>query len=176
MNDTYSKYFDDGHTEWYLNNTIILHNEYGPAIHYPDGSVQYYQHGKRHRVDGPAIENKYGKMWYVGGKKHRLDGPAIEWCDGRVEYYVDDIYVEESVYNLKVSAYKKLNTPKTIIQNGLIETDKGKFWYKDDKLHREDGPAVELNNGIKAWFLDGVKYLNEEEWRRNIIITRLAGL
>ena len=26
-----------------------------------------------------------------------------------------------------------------------------KFWYLNDKLHREDGPAVELANGDKFW-------------------------
>jgi hypothetical protein len=30
-----------------------------------------------------------------------------------------------------------------------------KRWYKDGKLHREDGPAIELNNGNKHWWVDG---------------------
>jgi hypothetical protein len=30
-----------------------------------------------------------------------------------------------------------------------------KFWYLDDKLHREDGPAEEYGNGDKFWFLNG---------------------
>ena len=30
-----------------------------------------------------------------------------------------------------------------------------KFWYLDDKLHREDGPAVEYPDGRKAWYLHG---------------------
>ena len=34
-----------------------------------------------------------------------------------------------------------------------IEHDK--TWYKDGKLHREDGPAVELKNGLKEWYKDG---------------------
>ena len=28
-------------------------------------------------------------------------------------------------------------------------------WYLDDKLHRENGPAVEYVDGSKKWFLDG---------------------
>ena len=30
-----------------------------------------------------------------------------------------------------------------------------KRWYLDDKLHCEDGPAVEYVNGNKLWYLDG---------------------
>ena len=28
-------------------------------------------------------------------------------------------------------------------------------WYKDDRLHREDGPAFESPNGYKAWHANG---------------------
>jgi len=30
-----------------------------------------------------------------------------------------------------------------------------KEWYLNDKLHREDGPAIELANGHKSWHLNG---------------------
>ena len=32
-----------------------------------------------------------------------------------------------------------------------------KEWYLNDKLHREDGPAIELANGNKVWYLDDEK-------------------
>jgi hypothetical protein len=38
-----------------------------------------------------------------------------------------------------------------------IERLEGKYWYKDDELHRLDGPAIEFANGTKAWFIDGKK-------------------
>ena len=49
---------------------------YGDKFWYlPSKGRGYY-----HRLDGPAIEWKYGtKAWWVDGKRHRLDGPAIEW-------------------------------------------------------------------------------------------------
>jgi len=31
-----------------------------------------------------------------------------------------------------------------------------KEWYLNDKLHREDGPAIERANGDKEWWLNGV--------------------
>jgi hypothetical protein len=39
---------------------------------------------------------------------------------------------------------------KVIKENGSV------VWYKDDKLHREDGPTVERLDGYKAWYLDNI--------------------
>ena len=40
-----------------------------------------------------------------------------------------------------------------MIKNGLIEYANGdKAWYKNDELHREDGPAVECSDGSKVWY------------------------
>ena len=30
-----------------------------------------------------------------------------------------------------------------------------KYWYINDKLHREDGPAIEFVRGHKEWFING---------------------
>jgi len=32
-----------------------------------------------------------------------------------------------------------------------------KFWYLNNKLHREKGPAIELIGGGKAWYFEGNK-------------------
>jgi len=32
--------------------------------------------------------------------------------------------------------------------------DGDKFWYLNDKIHREDGPAIERANGNKFWYLN----------------------
>ena len=37
-----------------------------------------------------------------------------------------------------------------------------KYWYLNDNLHREDGPAIELADGDKWWYLNG-KELTEQE-------------
>jgi hypothetical protein len=33
-----------------------------------------------------------------------------------------------------------------------------KRWYLNDKLHREDGPAVEYPTGYKSWWLNGKRH------------------
>ena len=40
-------------------------------------------------------------------------------------------------------------------------TDSETYWYKEADmkiLHRENGPAVEYNNGYKAWYIDGKRH------------------
>ena len=33
-----------------------------------------------------------------------------------------------------------------------------KYWYLNGKLHRTDGPAIELVNGSKIWYLNGERH------------------
>ena len=40
-----------------------------------------------------------------------------------------------------------------------------KFWYLNDNLHREDGPAIEYANGDKYWYLNG-KIVTQEKHKR----------
>ena len=40
----------------------------------------------------------------------------------------------------------------------IIDTAGCKEWYLNDKLHREDGPAVEWASGTKYWYLNGKRH------------------
>jgi len=43
-----------------------------------------------------------------------------------------------------------------------IESNDGsKYWYTNGKKHREDGPAIENSNGSKFWFVDGKRHRND---------------
>ncbi len=49
-----------------------------------------------------------------------------------------------------------------MIEYTVEVSDNGtKCWYLNDKLHREDGPAVEYSNGDKLW------YLNDKQHRED---------
>jgi len=53
----------------------------------------------------------------------------------------------------------KLNGDENVPGNftGIIEWGNGnKYWHKEGKLHRENGPAVELWDGSKNWYIGGV--------------------
>ena len=46
-----------------------------------------------------------------------------------------------------------------------IDEYRNKFYFPDKEMtiyHREDGPAVERNNGNKGWYLNGNKYSEED--------------
>lgn len=44
-----------------------------------------------------------------------------------------------------------------------VEVNKsGTFWRLNGNFHREDGPAVEWNDGTKGWWLNGKQYTEEE--------------
>jgi hypothetical protein len=49
------------------------------------------------------------------------------------------------------------NIPKNF--TGVAEYPNGtKHWYKEGKLHREDGPAVEWIIGYKEWWVEGLRH------------------
>lgn len=82
------KYEQDGQVHWYENGR--LHREDGPAIEWDNGEKEWYLNGVRHRDNGPAVEYKRGiKTWYRHGELHREDGPAIEHGDGGKEFWLN---------------------------------------------------------------------------------------
>lgn len=36
-----------------------------------------------------------------------------------------------------------------------------RYWYFEDKLHRKDGPAVETVDGYKEWWVNGKLYMRD---------------
>jgi hypothetical protein len=55
----------------------------------------------------------------------------------------------------------KVNTSRDIPKNftGIVYLfNKDKQWVKDGRLHRLDGPAIELINGSKIWYIEGKRH------------------
>lgn len=51
--------------------------------------MEWWLNDKRHREDGPAVEDTDGnKEWWVDGGLHREDGPAIDEIDGEKQWWV----------------------------------------------------------------------------------------
>ena len=40
------------------------------------------------------------------------------------------------------------------MKNGRYRDVDQTFWFKNDKLHREDGPAMEGDDGACVWYLE----------------------
>jgi len=66
------------------------HRLNGPAIKFPNGNEEWWVNGKMHREVGPAFTSKAGlKFWYRNGKLHRENGPAVETPEKKVVYYLN---------------------------------------------------------------------------------------
>ena len=48
-----------------------------------------------------------------------------------------------------------------------IDDNGDKCWYRNGKLHHEDGPAVEWADGTRFWYLDGKSLTKSEFMARN---------
>ena len=59
---------------------------------------------------------------------------------------------------------------------GIVEWESGnKGWYRNRKLHKEDGPAYIREDGVKFWHLDGF-YIwdstSERDFTNKIILSK----
>ena len=76
-----------------------------------NGAKYWYQNGKLHRLDGPAIEYPNGtKYWYQNGKLHRTDGPAYEQPDGGIkQWFIEGKHYSEQAFNQRLKELADLN-------------------------------------------------------------------
>jgi hypothetical protein len=124
--DGYRVESDNGGNIFWFNNKGRRHRVDGPAVEFADGTKYWYVNNKQHRIDGPAyIDANGGKVWWVNGKRHRIDGPAVEHPGG------------------------------------------GKAWFVNGKYHRIDGPAIETADGSKAWYINSEPMSEQDfdKWR-----------
>lgn len=80
---------------WYQNGR--LHCDDGPAIREKNGAWKFFKEGKLHR-DGaePAVFTKEGVYkYYVDGKLHNTEGPAIAYPDGTYEFWIEGKQLSE---------------------------------------------------------------------------------
>ena len=68
-------------------------------------TISWYQNGKCHRLDGPAVEHANGsKHWYLNGERHRIDGPAIEFAHGAKSWFLNGKQLSEAEFNKQTKA------------------------------------------------------------------------
>ncbi len=104
MEEYIVKVHADGSKSWFQKGKY--HRIDGPAVENTNGHKAWYQNGKYHRIDGPAIEFANGyKAWYQNGKCHNLNGPAIEFADGHKSWYIEGVEYTEEEFNQKINNY-----------------------------------------------------------------------
>lgn len=136
-----------------------FHRTDGPAVieYYCDlkgvfiKSETHYINGKKHREDGPALINSDGyREWYKNGELHRDDGPAIIHPNGFEEFWINGKPIPKKECSD--------NKEKTINENGVIKH------YYNNRLNKNDGPAVIYPNGCKEWWINGNKLVPPEQY------------
>lgn len=156
------------------------HREDGPAITTAQGDEEWFQHGNRHRLYGPAVKTieDNGEEWWVNGERHREYGPAIK--SGDSEFW----YRYGLLHRIGGPASKTVDTEYWYENNCLHRVDgpaminsNGKMWYQNDELHRVDGPAIESVHGTNEWYLNGERHrvngpanesvIGQKEWWQN---------
>jgi len=81
----------------------------------------------------------------------------------------DIIYCKRESYNKKYDN-NKFYTEKYCSDGYKFNSIDRTWYWLGYLIHRENGPAIEWNNGVKAWCLNGISYSEEEYW--NIISMR----
>ena len=102
-------------TEW-RNDEGRRHRLDGPAIEWTDGDKEWWLNGRLHRLKGPAIEYNDAikwtdgyREWWLNGKRHRLDGPAIERFNGYKEWWINGSQHSEEEWFNLLTEDEKLN-------------------------------------------------------------------
>ena len=68
-------------------------------------TVYFNQHGRIHRVHGPAVIHRDGSQWCANGVRHRTDGPAVVMADGRhIEWWLNGKMLTEQEYNERIKS------------------------------------------------------------------------
>jgi hypothetical protein len=150
-----SHVYPNGLREWTTNGVLDRSGD-RPAVIHPDGSLEYWRNGKRHRVGGPAVVFKRGKTKTVvrrhpdclvlsgegwnHGKRVVYDGKCITvwkgdmeqwWCNGKLD--------------------RADGGPAITWYNGTRE------WWINGKRSRLNGlPAIEYPDGTREWWVNGV--------------------
>jgi len=80
------------------NNRHLLHCENGPAVESRD-TKEWWVDGKQHRKDGPAVminrQNFVRMEWWENGVLHREQKPAVIDSDGNLEYWENGVFVKK---------------------------------------------------------------------------------
>jgi hypothetical protein len=99
--------------------------------------------GLLHRVGGPAVVHTRcdTSCWYHFGKRHRLDGPAVETGDGHDEWHVNGReFTEDEFYR-----YVDQLTGEVFVPPGkiLVHDTKDPYYMEDEGLDFYDDEDYE---------------------------------
>lgn len=135
---------------------------------------EYYENGKLHRLDGPAIEETRPDLdhhlaaYYVDGNNHCEDGPSSVYTSLRTGI------VTEEIYTLNGEYHRAGGQPAAIERNADTGIVTNELYSEHGKVHRLDGPA-EITRHSQTGMIVEERYLqNGEPYREGgpIVVNR----
>jgi len=152
-----------------VNGDEVLHRLDGPAVvDASTSSCSWYVDGYRQSInDQPSIVTADAHMWHHKGKLHRTTGPAyIDLINNDQHWFVEDhrqsIDDKPSIISYNTQSwhhkgdYHRTTGPAIVYENG------SELWYKDGKLHRDNGLAVTIKDDKTGLNFYMGKYINGE--------------
>ena len=146
----------DGSTVWKLGD--VYHHPIEPAVVHVNGMKAWMQNGKFHR-DKIVVTN-YNKLKYY-----------IRKTNGGMEPIDPSPWMVEEYNKLGCPKYCTLANPSIIEANGTMRWLKNNEYHNDDgpaivstkgvehycngKLHNIKGPAIDMADGTKKYFING---------------------
>lgn len=109
-----------------------------------DGTIDHklvYDQSTLHRLDGPAVELDNVLVWFQNGKVHRDDGPAIvylEWGDTNPNYdTIEEWHQYGILHRTTGPAIIYVNGSYEWVQNGRLHREDGpaQYWSPDSSHH-----------------------------------------
>jgi len=108
-----------------ITKSYTIPSNFTGIVEYSDGTKQWLDNGKCHRLGGPAyIDSKGNKWWIQYGESHRIGGPAYEGVDRTKEWWVDGKLLTESEHKIYV---ENLNKKSVTCDGRQIEIDGKKY-------------------------------------------------
>jgi len=70
-------------------------------------AISWYENGKLHGKNGPAVEFADGsKWWFKTDRRHRENGPAVEQANGDKAWWLDGRVYSEQAHRLAMRQMK----------------------------------------------------------------------
>ena len=158
--------YPDGTVEWH-NSRGLLHNDYGPAKLLPSGLRFWFQNGKLHRDDGPAIQGPNVEDYYLYGDQYTKYDYHRYCRNESIESDITDaggkVVTKEDGTKIWYDAdgkYHRDGGPAVIYPKSIRRPNGGTMWYQHGQLHRDDGPA-EDEGVYKAWYQHGKQHRDD---------------
>lgn len=132
----------------YFDKDLKLHRDGGPAWVHRQGDEEWYQHGKLHRLDGPArtvvgpAANWIRDYMQADPERgHYTQSQQEWWVDGKCQRVLQADGLEE---------FHESNAVRVVHPDGMVE------WYDGDgQQHRLDEPAIVYPDGRVEWWVRG---------------------